>query len=124
MHVLLMVFEKMSFWLLLFSLCSHLFYSLLLRDFPFIQLSDPVFITSCGPLIVLVSWIQIDFVVLAVSDHFLWFRHFTVVRELRFSEIVSFFFICVWLVPFLFFISLSASENMLPNSSGVLNVEP
>jgi hypothetical protein len=31
-----------------------------------------------------------------------------------FSQIASFFGLCVWLVPFALFISLSAGENVLP----------
>ncbi|OAA53937.1 transmembrane adaptor erv26 [Niveomyces insectorum RCEF 264] len=39
-----------------------------------------------------------------------------------FSEIASYFGICVWLVPFALFVSLSASDNVLPtmgSSSGL-----
>ena len=32
----------------------------------------------------------------------------------RFMDIAAFFGLMVWLVPFMFFISLSASENTLP----------
>ena len=32
-----------------------------------------------------------------------------------FAEIASYFGICVWLVPFALFVSLSASENVLPS---------
>ena len=32
-----------------------------------------------------------------------------------FTEIASFFGICVWLVPFSLFVSLSAGENVLPS---------
>jgi hypothetical protein len=33
-----------------------------------------------------------------------------------FNEVASFFGICVWLVPFTLFISLSAGDNVLPTS--------
>ena len=32
-----------------------------------------------------------------------------------FTEIASFFGICIWLVPFAMFVSLSAGENVLPS---------
>lgn len=32
-----------------------------------------------------------------------------------FSEVASYFGICVWLVPFALFVSLSAGENVLPS---------
>lgn len=34
-----------------------------------------------------------------------------------FTEIASFFGICVWLVPFALFVSLSASDNILPTEN-------
>ena len=37
-------------------------------------------------------------------------------RYPTFTEISSFFGICVWMVPFALFVSLSASDNVLPNS--------
>jgi len=32
-----------------------------------------------------------------------------------FTEVASFFGLCVWLIPFALFVSLSASENVLPS---------
>ena len=45
-----------------------------------------------------------------------------------FTEIASYFGICVWLVPFALFVSLSASDNVLPTMgseapSGVVQVD-
>lgn len=31
-------------------------------------------------------------------------------------QVLSFFTVCLWLVPFAFFVSLSANENVLPTS--------
>jgi len=56
----------------------------------------------------------------------MWFSHFsstalTAPRSLydpsnmpTFTEIASYFGLCVWLVPFSLFVSLSASDNVLP----------
>jgi hypothetical protein len=108
-----MLFESTPFWLTLFSLGCHLVYSLLLSNFPIIQLSDPVFILSCCKCTnVNVSVTQTT--VLVLADHFLWFSYFTTYHVFRFSEVAAFFCLCIWLVPFLFFISLSASDNTLP----------
>ncbi len=51
-HVVLMVFEStlLSFWQLALSLGCHCVYYQLLSTFPFIQLTDPIFILSCGTL--------------------------------------------------------------------------
>lgn len=73
-------------------------------------------------------------------NHYVWFRHFSApphtyappsssapyrrwtddpyVHYPSFTEIASFFGVCVWLVPFALFVSLSAGENVLPTSVG------
>ena len=99
LHVLLLV-ESLPFWRLLFSAMSHLVYAMLLPGFPIIQLSDPTFLLGCA---------------LAIGNHFSWFAYFANTRTYGFMEIVSFFLFVVWLIPFMFFISLSASDNILPN---------
>lgn len=40
---------------------------------------------------------------------------YTTVAQPSFTEIASYFGICVWLVPFALFVSLSAGENVLPS---------
>jgi hypothetical protein len=64
--------------------------------------------------------------VLVLLNHYLWFRHFSTIPRvpprtrydpsdyLTFTEIASYFGLCVWLVPFALFVSLSASDNVLP----------
>jgi hypothetical protein len=69
---------------------------------------------------------------LVISNHYLWFRHFSsppthssrgsssypYTRDTEmpsFTEIASYFGLCVWLVPFALFVSLSAGENVLPS---------
>jgi len=72
--------------------------------------------------------------VLVLLNHYLWFRHFSAPRARQsasqyrrvtydewdedhasFTEVASFFGLCVWLIPFALFVSLSASENVLPS---------
>ncbi|KAL8656647.1 MAG: hypothetical protein Q9210_000079 [Variospora velana] len=70
--------------------------------------------------------------VLVILNHYLWFRHFSTPPAFSssrsqdpsrydypdvpsFSEVASYFGICVWLVPFAMFVSLSAGENILPS---------
>lgn len=69
-------------------------------------------------------------VVLVLLNHYLWFRHFSHHQDRAyqnmssyydalsdmpsFTEVASYFGLCVWLVPFALFVSLSASDNVLP----------
>ncbi|KAK9323028.1 transmembrane adaptor Erv26 [Lipomyces orientalis] len=117
-HVLLLIFDHFPFWLTLFSIGTQVVYYQNLKQFPFIQLSSGVFIASC---------------VLVLLNHYFWFQHFSrpsipppTLRSSplyeppsvfpSFSEVSSFFGICVWLVPFSLFVSLSAGDNVLPSS--------
>lgn len=65
-----------------------------------------------------------------IANHYLWFRHFSAPSSSpaqyssypydrpeipSFTEIASYFGLCVWLVPFALFVSLSAGENVLPS---------
>lgn len=61
-------------------------------------------------------------------DHYVWFRHFShsqtqahqrasyydQVEGPTFTMVASYFGLCVWLVPFCLFVSLSAGDNVLP----------
>lgn len=116
LQVLLALFDSFPYLLSLFSIASHIVYSLNLRRFPVVKLTDPVFILSC---------------VLVLVNHWLWFRHFSApphnthgngrysyydqANIPTFTEIASFFGLNVWLVPFALFVSLSAGENVLPS---------
>jgi hypothetical protein len=64
--------------------------------------------------------------VLVLFNHWVWFNHFSANASFipltiydqpvvpSFTEIASYFGLCVWLVPFSLFVSLSASDNVLP----------
>ncbi|PLB46993.1 putative cholesterol transporter [Aspergillus steynii IBT 23096] len=118
-QILLSVVDRFPLSLSLLSIGSHLVYASNLRRFPIVKLSDPLFVLSC---------------VLVGLNHWLWFRHFS--RPLptsragtnwrnpyqvdvddmpTFTEVASYFGLCVWLVPFSLFVSLSAGDNILPS---------
>lgn len=95
------------------SIASHILYHQNLRRFPWVKLTDPIFIASCG---------------LVLVNHYAWYRHFSTPPTPparfnfydqpsvpSFTEIASFFGLQVWLVPFALFVSLSAGENVLPS---------
>lgn len=119
LHVLLLVIDRFPFVTTALSIGAHVLYLQNLNKFPYIELSSPIFIASCFA---------------ALINHWLWYRHFSdpslppaAILEHRpdysgpthppFSQVASFFGICVWLVPFALFVSLSASENVLPMSN-------
>ncbi|KAH6559905.1 hypothetical protein BASA50_008994 [Batrachochytrium salamandrivorans] len=97
-HILLFFTDGFPWTRVLFSLACQGWYSAMLPTFPAIQVTSIRFIVSC---------------VLAVADHFSWFFYFAHRRN-TVAEVGSFFAILVWMVPFLFFISLSANDHTLP----------
>ncbi|KAM7202723.1 Transmembrane adaptor Erv26 [Rhypophila sp. PSN 637] len=114
-QVLLCVVDRFPFFPTVLGVISHVVYLGNMRRFPFVKLSDPLFIASCA---------------LVLINHYVWFKHFSHHQERAyqnmssyydapsnmptFTEIASYFGICVWLVPFALFVSLSASDNVLP----------
>ncbi|OJJ47428.1 hypothetical protein ASPZODRAFT_165586 [Penicilliopsis zonata CBS 506.65] len=120
LQVLLCAFDRFPLFLSVLSIVSHLVYASNLRRFPLVKLSDPLFILSCF---------------LVVINHYLWFRYFSRPLPLlnssqgnwrqpyqydvqdmpTFTEVASYFGLCVWLVPFALFVSLSAGDNVLPS---------
>jgi hypothetical protein len=113
-QTLLTIIDKLPLTLSALSIASHILYHQNLRRFPWVKLTDPIFLTSC---------------VLVLINHYAWYRHFsappsTPARRYNFydqpsvpsfTEIASFFGLQVWLVPFALFVSLSAGENVLPS---------
>ncbi|KAL6065445.1 DUF396-domain-containing protein [Balamuthia mandrillaris] len=100
LHLALPFFEEFPYLHTGIGIVAHLFYLSLLRSFPLFELTDVRFVGSCA---------------LAVIAHFLWFHYFTQYYY-PFSEILAFFVIMVWLVPFAFFLSLTANESTLPGA--------
>ncbi|KAM3074388.1 erv26 superfamily protein [Clarireedia jacksonii] len=111
LQILLCLVDGFSFKLSALSVFSHVVYLGNMRRFPIVRLSDPLFITSCA---------------LVVVNHYLWFVHFSsgplpptqsiydTPEYPDFTQIASYFGLCVWMTPFALFVSLSASDNVLP----------
>ncbi|XP_064275221.1 protein TEX261 [Passer domesticus] len=96
----LFLFEHFPPFLVATGLFSNLVYLGLLQSFPCIVLSSSNFLLSC---------------VLVVVNHYLAFQYFAEEFYL-FSEVLAYFTFCLWLIPFAFFVSLSAGENVLPST--------
>lgn len=119
-QVLLWLVDGFPWTLTALGVASHAVYASNLRHFPIVKLGDPLFLLSCA---------------LVIVNHWLWFRHFSEpsafesrtrggmsrdrysfsTAQPSFTEIASYFGLCVWLVPFALFVSLSAGENVLPS---------
>jgi len=52
-----------------------------------------------------------------VVNHYLWICYFRDAYEYRVPQIMAFFVPCVWLVPFLYFVSVSLGDNVLPSAT-------
>ncbi|XP_076436262.1 protein TEX261-like [Babylonia areolata] len=100
-YLLIFLFEDFPLLLVGSGLISCVAYFAVLQTFPFFDLTSPAFIAS---------------VVLLIFDHYLAFSHFSEVWY-PFAEVLAYFTICLWLVPFAFFVSLSANENTLPTTT-------
>ncbi|XP_001492526.2 protein TEX261 [Equus asinus] len=96
----LYVFERFPSGMIGVGLFTNLVYFGLLQTFPFIMLTSPNFILSCG---------------LVVVNHYLAFQFFAE-EYYPFSEVLAYFTFCLWIIPFAFFVSLSAGENVLPST--------
>ncbi|CAK8687130.1 unnamed protein product [Clavelina lepadiformis] len=96
----LWIFEGFPFTLVGIGLFTNVVEFGLLRTFPFIELTSPNFILT---------------VVLVFVNHYFAFQYFSDVYH-SFTEVLSYFTLCLWLIPFTFFISLSASDNVLPST--------
>jgi len=131
-QILLCLVDRFPFKLSLLSVVSHVVYLGNMRRFPVVNVAEPLFIASCGMKCYVAAMISIGrlhtntmTLVLVLVNHYFWFSHFSSAslqpysrydqRELpSFTEIASYFGICVWMVPFSLFVSLSASDNILP----------
>jgi len=100
-YIGLLIMEGFPFMMILVGLFSNLVYFGLLRTFPLIELSSPNFILS---------------LILLAANHYFAFSYFGDTYH-PFNEVLSYFTLQVWFVPFTFFVSLSAGDNVLPSYS-------
>eukprot|EP00959_Pyramimonas_sp_CCMP1952_P032726 686362-Pyramimonas_sp.AAC.1 len=102
LHVLLFIVDRQPFLCVASGIAAHGAYFTLLKKFPFISLTSPEFLASCA---------------LLALNHYMWLKHF--MQHYHTVEyVMGFFLICVWMVPFGFFISLAANESVLPSNMG------
>ncbi|EDW73667.1 uncharacterized protein Dwil_GK19578 [Drosophila willistoni] len=97
-YIMLMAFEDFPWTMLLCGFLAQGFHLSIMGGFPFIRLMSVPFI---GSLIML------------VINHALAFQYFTSVY-VPFTQVLAYFTICMWMVPFGLFVSLSANDSVLP----------
>lgn len=112
-HFLLWAYERMWFVPNAVGVISHLSYLFLLRGFPYIEPASAPFLLSCA---------------LFATSNIVWYRYFHSDPEFFYqyrvgpaTSIAFFFFLCIWLVPLGFFVSLTVNDSVLPGGAGMPN---
>lgn len=100
LYVLLWLLENFPILLVTCGILAHLFHYMILDNFPFVSFISPIFIINIGLLIV---------------NHYVAFRYFADVFY-SFTEVMAYFTLFLWPVPFALFISISAGDNVLPTT--------
>ncbi len=102
LNILLILFETQFTWTLCaIGLISNIIYFFILADFPVIGFLSPTFLFS---------------MLLLVIHHYFAFSFFNN-HYYPFPEILAYFTIFVWIIPFCFVLSLSANDYVLPQYS-------
>jgi len=99
-HVGLLLFEDFPLTMTAFGMIAQAAHLYILQSFPYVSLTSPGLIVT---------------VILLVINHYFAFTYFAKIF-FNFSEVMAYFTLCLWLVPFALFVSLSANENVLPTT--------
>lgn len=100
--VFLFLFDDFPWMETIFTLVGCFLYHKLMQSFPLINFSSPLFIGS-----------MVSFLIQNMMWYY-WFDAEEPYRDYTLLKIMGFFVPCVWLVPFLLFISLSVNDSVLP----------
>ncbi|XP_059056449.1 protein TEX261 [Achroia grisella] len=100
LHIGLIIFEDIPLHLNILGLVQQSLHGVLLRQFPVVRVTSATFIAA---------------VVVLVTHHYFAFQFFGAVY-FSFSEVLSYFTLCLWVVPFALFVSLSANDYVLPTT--------
>ncbi|XP_055383402.1 protein TEX261 [Condylostylus longicornis] len=99
-YVLFIFVDDLPWTMVLCGLTEQLFHFIIMKDFPYVEFFSFSFLGA---------------VLLLIINHILAFREFATIYY-PFSEVMAYFTLCLWLVPFALFISLSANNNVLPTT--------
>ncbi|CRK92124.1 CLUMA_CG005743, isoform A [Clunio marinus] len=98
-YLLLIISEEFTWTLIICGVLAHFIHLAILRNFPNIKILSIEFWSA---------------VILLLLNHYLAYKHFQEVYY-SLSEILGYFTLCLWLVPFSLFVSLSANDQVLPS---------
>ncbi|XP_018574149.1 protein TEX261 [Anoplophora glabripennis] len=101
LYVFLWIFENFPISMIVFGILAHLVHYIILKNFPYVSFSSLGFLAA---------------VVLIIINHYLAFSYFAAVYH-PFFEVIAYFTLYLWLVPFALFVSLSANDNVLPTTA-------
>lgn len=104
----LMLFEKLPWSLILTGFAAQAVHGWIMKSFPFVRILSPEFIVA---------------VILVIVQHFLAFRFFSQ-NYYPLTEVLAFFTLCLWIVPFALFVSLSANDQVLPTTFSTAEQSP
>lgn len=96
----LMVFDNLPWGLILTGFAAQGVHAWILKSFPYVRIVSPEFVIA---------------VILVVVQHFLAFKFFSK-NYYPLTEVLAFFTLCLWIVPFALFVSLSANDQVLPTT--------
>ncbi|XP_041988832.1 protein TEX261 [Aricia agestis] len=99
-HVGLIVFEDIPISLNILGLVQQVLHGTLMKDFPVVRVQSIPFIVA---------------VITLILHHYMALNYFGTVLY-SFSEVLAYFTICLWIVPFALFVSLSANDYVLPTT--------
>ncbi|XP_039953052.1 protein TEX261 [Bactrocera neohumeralis] len=99
-YIMFIFFDNLPWKMILCGLAAQMFHAIIMSNFPFIRFISVPFIGA---------------IVLLIINHMLAFQYFTSYYY-PFLQILAYFTICLWLVPFALFVSLSANDNVLPTT--------
>ncbi|KAL1461244.1 hypothetical protein WDU94_013161 [Cyamophila willieti] len=91
-------FEELPNVLILCGVLAQVFHLIIIQDFPFVSVISPSFIIA---------------VILIIVNHYFAMNYFQAHYH-SFSEVMAYFTLCLWLVPFSLLVSLSANDMVLP----------
>ena len=92
--------EKLPWTMFIICFIANLSYYNLLEVFPYIEFGQPSFLISLG-LFVLKHYVTLNY----FADNYV-----------AYDEVIGFFTVCCWTVPFTILISTSANDQVLPMS--------